>query len=90
MSGLLVSYYLRSFLMNQFPYRAALVGFADLRDLLPDDYAELPHGISIAVRLSDQIVNALISGPTPLYAYHYHAVNHYLNDLAIQVTNYLQ
>lgn len=90
MSGFLTSFNLRAYLMNRFPYRAALVGFADVEELVPDEYTELPHGISIGIRLSDQIVNNLISGPTPLYAYHYHVVNHYLNDLAIKVMNYLQ
>ncbi|MFX1492516.1 MAG: 4Fe-4S double cluster binding domain-containing protein [Promethearchaeota archaeon] len=90
MSRFLTSFNLRAYLMNRFPYRAALVGFADVEELVPNEYTELPHGISIGIRLSDQIVNNLISGPTPLYAYHYHVVNHYLNDLAIKVMNYLQ
>lgn len=70
--------------------RAALLGFADMESLLSERFEGLPRGISIAVRLSDRIVDELISGPTKVYAYHYHAMNRYLDDLAIRVMHLLQ
>ena len=70
--------------------RAALFGFADMESLLSERFEGLTRGISIAVRLSDRIVDELKSGPTNVYAYHYHAVNRYLDDLAIRVMHLLQ
>ncbi|MFX0169774.1 MAG: 4Fe-4S double cluster binding domain-containing protein [Candidatus Hodarchaeota archaeon] len=80
--------HIRELLLQQF--NASFVGFAKMQDLLPEEYVEQPYGISIGVRLSDSIVDSLHSGPNQLYAYHYHAVNKYLNDLALHVMNYLQ
>lgn len=70
-------------------HRVAFVGFADLESLLSERFVGLPRGISIAVRLSDPIVDELITGPTKLYAYHYHAMNRYLDHLAIEVMHLL-
>jgi epoxyqueuosine reductase QueG len=70
--------------------RAAFVGFADLESLLSERFTGLSRGISIAVRLSDPIIDELISGPTKLYAYHYHAMNRYLDHLAIEAMHLLR
>jgi epoxyqueuosine reductase QueG len=71
-------------------FHASVVGFADMHRFLPKEYSALPYGISIGVQLSNPIIDSLQSAPNRLYAYHYHAVNHYLNNLAIQIVNYLQ
>jgi len=71
-------------------HRVAFVGFADLESLLSKRFAGLTGGISIAMRLSDPIVDELITGPTKLYAYHYHALNRYLDHLAIEVMQLLR
>jgi len=71
-------------------FHASLLGFAEMQGYLPKEFAELPYGISIGVQLSRPIIDSLQSAPNKLYAYHYHAINHYLNDLAIQTVNYLQ
>ena len=71
-------------------FHASLVGFAEMKGYLPTEFADLPYGISIGVQLSTPIIDSLRSAPNKLYAYHYHAVNHYLNDLALQIVNYLQ
>jgi epoxyqueuosine reductase QueG len=73
-----------------YKWGASLVGFAELEGLLPGSLKDLPRGISIGVRLSDSIVNELIIGPTKAYAYHYHAMNRYLDDLSIRTTNLIQ
>lgn len=77
---------LEQFLEN----RAALVGFADLESLLSQRFEGLSQGISIAVRLSDPIIDELKSGPTKLYAHHYHVMNRYLDNLAISVMHFLK
>lgn len=56
------------------------------KDLL-DNY---PRAVSIAVRLSDPIMDGIDKQPTPLYSSHYSRVNALLDDLAIRTTNLLQ
>ncbi|MGB3210415.1 MAG: 4Fe-4S double cluster binding domain-containing protein [Desulforhopalus sp.] len=55
-----------------------------------DLLADYPRAISIAVRLSDAIMDGVDDQPTPLYASHYSRVNALLDDLAIRTTNLLQ
>lgn len=76
---------------------ASLVGIADLELLkgiavIPWDLLEsYTRGISIAVRLSNGIVNMIShTDPTELYAYHYRVLNSFLDHLALRVTNYIQ
>lgn len=73
-----------------FEWGASLVGFAGLTGYLPAGFTDLPRGISIAYHLSDKIVNELQTGPTQAYAYHYHAVNRLLDDIALRVTKIVQ
>ena len=49
-----------------------------------------PRAVSIAVRLSDSIMDGIDKQPTPLYSSHYSRVNALLDDLAIRATNLLQ
>lgn len=56
------------------------------KDLL-DDY---PRAVSIAIRLSDAIMDKIDRQPTPLYSSHYSRVNALLDDIAIRATNLLQ
>jgi epoxyqueuosine reductase QueG len=60
---------------------AALLGFADLRDLPPDNRAFLPVGLSIAVALKPEVVAGVAEGPTPSYFEEYTRVNRLLGDL---------
>lgn len=57
---------------------AALVGYADLRDL-PD--APLPYGICVALPLPRTVLRDIQDGPTRSYYDAYHQLNHQLNDL---------
>ncbi len=66
------------------------MGFANLESLLPAEFEHLPFGVSIGMRLSERIIDELESGPTKAYAYHYHALNRFLDDLAIRTTNWIQ
>ncbi len=75
---------------------ADLVGIADLarlegiqtepKDLL-DGYS---RAVSIAVKLSDGIVDAIIDRPTPLYQQNYAKINALLDDMALRVMQFLQ
>ncbi|MFH1115259.1 MAG: 4Fe-4S double cluster binding domain-containing protein [Pseudomonadota bacterium] len=75
---------------------ADLVGIADLKRLEgiqtePGDLLEgYARAVSIAVRLSDGIVDAIADRPTPLYQQNYAKVNMLLDDIALRVTQYLQ
>ncbi|MHA2232599.1 MAG: 4Fe-4S binding protein, partial [Candidatus Hodarchaeales archaeon] len=69
---------------------ASLVGFADMKDILPPRWKTTPFGISIAVRLSDNIIGEIETIPTLLYASHYRILNEFLDSLALKTVNVLQ
>jgi len=49
-----------------------------------------PRAVSIAIRLSDSVMDEIDMQPTPLYSSHYSRVNALLDDVAIRATNLLQ
>lgn len=49
-----------------------------------------PRAVSIAVRLSDSVIDGIDRQPTPLYSCHYSRVNDFLDDIAIHAANLLQ
>ena len=62
---------------------AAVFGVASMENMstekLPDTargLARFPYGVSMGIRLSDAIIDALVDGPTRQYAYHYRIINH--------------
>jgi len=61
---------------------AALLGFADLRDLAPDSRAYLPVGLSIAVAVHPEVVAGIGEGPTKTYFEEYERLNRLLGELA--------
>ena len=76
---------------------AALFGVARTSDLgeghlsLPLRVVEgLDHAISMAFRLSDRVLEDVLTGPTKLYFFHYQRVNVLLDELALKVTNFIQ
>lgn len=54
-----------------------------------DLLAEFPRAVSLAVRLSDGIMDAIEDRPTPLYSSHYSRVNAVLDDVAVRTANWL-
>ena len=60
---------------------AALVGFADLRDIPADVRHSLPYGVSIAVALNPDVMSQITDGPTTAYHTEYQRVNRLLDDL---------
>ena len=75
---------------------ATLVGIADLELLrgIQTEPADLLSGftraVSLGVRLSDPILDAIEDRPTPLYAQHYQKVNALLDELALRTSLALQ
>ncbi len=59
-------------------------------DLSPQVVKGLDKGISLAVRLSDKIIDGIEDRPTKLYYYHYRQVNYFLDRLALGVTQFIQ
>jgi len=75
---------------------ASIVRIADTAKLsgIDTDPADLldgfPRAVSIAVHLSNSIMDMIDNAPTPLYSSHYSRVNAQLDDIAIKATNLLQ
>lgn len=75
---------------------ADLVGIADLKLLRgirtdpPDLLEKYTRAVSIGMRLSDGVIDAIVDRPTPLYQQHYAKVNALLDDIALRITQYLQ
>ena len=75
---------------------ASLVRVADTArlagiDTEPADLLDgFPRAVSMAVRLSDAVMDMIDRQPTPLYSSHYSRVNALLDDLAVRTTNLLQ
>lgn len=73
---------------------AAEVGFSDVTGLLPERLASLPYGISIVFKLSDAVVDEILSvgspGPTYSYFQHYRAANAFLDARSLWVTSMLE
>ncbi|BCS89385.1 4Fe-4S double cluster binding domain-containing protein [Pseudodesulfovibrio sediminis] len=75
---------------------ASLVGIGALDRLagIETDPADLLEGftnvVSMAVALSNPIIDTISDRPTPLYASHYSRVNAMLDTLALKVTRFLE
>ncbi len=76
---------------------AVKVGVAKVDDALqphlnlsPEENANWPFAISIAVRLSQAVLDSLTDGPTPLYKWHYKQANALLDHIAFRVTDEIQ
>jgi len=74
-----------------------LFGVADLGPIretfhlsLQQAAERLPHAISLGLRLSDAILDALKDGPTLIYKHHYKAVNYCLDQVALRFVRHLQ
>ncbi|MFC1770582.1 4Fe-4S double cluster binding domain-containing protein [Candidatus Margulisiibacteriota bacterium] len=60
---------------------ASIIGFADLKEIPPQNRHNLNSGISIAVSLDKRIVSQIISGPSEEYLVEYNRINDKLNQL---------
>lgn len=69
---------------------ATKVGYGYLEDILPESLKHLKTGVSIAFRLSDQIINDIYEEPTHSYFHHYRTVNFKLDQIMLSVASKLQ
>ncbi|TCO73681.1 4Fe-4S double cluster binding domain-containing protein [Marinisporobacter balticus] len=69
---------------------ATKVGFGYLEDVLPSDLKHLKTGVSIAVRLSDEIMSQIEEMPTHTYFHHYRTVNTFIDQIALKIVMQLQ
>jgi len=51
---------------------------------------DFPRAISIAMHLSDAVIDTITDRPTPIYSSHYSRVNSMLDDIALRTVNFLQ
>jgi hypothetical protein len=59
-----------------------LIGYANLKDLLPEKYRGFDYAVVLARRLDDRIIDAIIDGPNIKYHIHYEEVNLELAEVA--------
>ncbi|MFN7171042.1 MAG: 4Fe-4S double cluster binding domain-containing protein [Candidatus Omnitrophota bacterium] len=73
-----------------------LVGVAEINAvkeeffLSRDILKEINYGISLGVRLSPLILAEIETHPTKLYFHHYRVVNHFLDEIALRVSQFIQ
>ncbi len=66
-------------------------GYGDLKGLVPVQYENLTTGISIAIRLSDMVMNEISDeAPTHTYFHHYRTVNAFIDHCTLRVVMLLQ
>ncbi len=75
----------------------SLFGVADLRGLeetlvefSPERIAGLDRAVSLAVRLSDAVLDEIGDRPTRLYLHHYRQANYFLDRNAFELARFLQ
>ncbi len=75
---------------------ASLVRVAGLPEGVPADFfpggevAGLDRACSIAVRLSDRVMEGVVENPTRLYLHHYRQMNYMLDNIALRLVGWLQ
>jgi epoxyqueuosine reductase QueG len=74
-----------------------LFGVADIREikgsfleLAPETLARFDRAISLAVRLSEAVVDDIVDHPTPLYLHHYRQANAFLDRGAFEIARRIQ
>ncbi len=75
----------------------SLFGVADIREikgafreLAPETIARFDRAISLAVRLSDAVIDDIVDRPTPLYLHHYRQANGFLDRGAFEIARLIQ
>jgi len=75
---------------------ADLFGVADIRQIKKEfmlsegALKQLDKAVCLGVRLSRQILEDINAQPTRLYFHHYRAVNSFLDQVALRLSNYIQ
>ncbi|KPU42216.1 epoxyqueuosine reductase [Oxobacter pfennigii] len=69
---------------------ASKVAFANAGDYLPAYFKNLKYAVSIAVRLSDAIIDEIKDAPTHTYFHHYKAVNALIDNITLRASLLIQ
>ena len=76
---------------------ASVFGVGDIKPVrkyfhasIKDKTSELPFGISMGFKLSDDIIDDILDRPTLIYKHHYSTVNHFLDQLALKICSEIQ
>lgn len=69
---------------------ASKFAFAKVGEYLPGEFAKMEYAISVAVRLSDAIINQIEDKPTHTYFHHYRSVNSLLDNITLRTSLLLQ
>lgn len=69
---------------------AALVGFGDISELVKDKDSDMRFGVSVAVRMTPDIVKSIDKGPTEEYYSEYKRLNLLLDQLVTEGAAFLQ
>lgn len=69
---------------------ASIVGIGNIEGIMPEEYSHLKRGISIGIRLSDQILNEVKTEPTQTYYHHYRTVNFLIDQICLRISMLLQ
>lgn len=69
---------------------ASKVGFAYVGNIVSPELEHLPYAVSIAVRLSDAIINQISDKPTHTYFHHYRTVNTLIDNITLRASLMLQ
>jgi epoxyqueuosine reductase len=72
------------------PLHEYVFGTADLTGLIDEKFGEYRFGISIGRKLDDNIIDAIVNGPTLAYYKHYNQINKELAAAAGIIKNELQ
>jgi epoxyqueuosine reductase len=69
---------------------ATKVGFANLKNALPEEFGYLNTGISVILRLSDEILSQIKEKPTHAYFHHYRTANSLIDQITFKIASKLQ
>lgn len=69
---------------------ASKTAFADIGDFLPLEFNKLKYSITVAVRLSDAIINQISDKPTHTYFHHYRTVNSLIDNITLRASLLIQ
>lgn len=69
---------------------ASKYSFASVGQYLPEELENLGYAISVAVRLSDAIINQIEDKPTHTYFHHYRSVNSLLDSITLRASLLIQ
>lgn len=69
---------------------ASKFGFAYIGDCVPGKYKDMCYAVSIAVRLSDAIINEIDDKPTHTYFHHYRSVNTLIDNITLRTSLLIQ